>query len=44
MTILIIIGGNINKSEEEQKREDKEQIQYIREYNERKNLKKNRSK
>ena len=44
MTILIIIGGNINKSEEEQKREDEEQIQYIREYNERKNLKKNRSK
>lgn len=40
ITILIIIGENMNKSEEERKREDEEQIQYIKEYNEKKQLKK----
>ena len=40
IAIFIIIGGNMNKSEEERKREDEEQIQYIKEYNERKQLKK----
>ena len=40
MTICIIIGGNMNKSEEEQKREDEEQVEYIRKYNERKQHKK----
>lgn len=40
ITILIIIGGNMNKSEGERKREDEEQIQYIKEYNEKKQLKK----
>ena len=40
IAIFIIIGGNMNKSEEERKREDEEQIQYIKEYNEKKQLKK----
>ena len=30
----------MNKSEEEQKREDEEQVEYIRKYNEQKELKK----
>lgn len=30
--MLIIIGGNMNKSEEEQRYEDEEQIKYINEY------------
>lgn len=33
--ILIIIGGN-DKTEEEQRLEDEEQIQYLKEYNEKK--------
>lgn len=33
--ILIIIGGN-DKTEEEQRLEDEEQIQYLKEYNEQK--------
>lgn len=33
--MLIIIGGNMNKSEEEQRYEDEEQIKYLREYAER---------
>ena len=41
MAICIIIGGNINKSEEEQKQEDEEQIKYIEEYNKNKQMKKN---
>ncbi len=32
ITMLIIIGGNMNKSEEEQKYENNEQIKYIKEY------------
>ncbi len=32
--ILIIIGGNMNKSDEERRLEDEEQMQYIKEYNE----------
>ncbi len=34
--ILIIIGGNMYKSEEEQKFEDEEQIKYIKNYMNRK--------
>lgn len=30
--VLIIIGENINKSKEEQKYEDNEQIKYLKEY------------
>ena len=41
MAILIIIGGNMNKSEEERRLEDEEQMRYIREYNEK--HKKNKS-
>lgn len=33
ITILIIIGGNMDKTEEEKRLEDEEQIAYIREYN-----------
>jgi Na+/H+ antiporter NhaC len=40
IAIFIIIGGNMNKSEEERKLEDEEQIKYIKEYNERKQHKK----
>ena len=32
ITMLIIIGGNMNKSAEEQKYEDNEQIKYIKEF------------
>lgn len=39
--ILIIIGGN-DKTEEEQRLEDEEQIQYLKEYNEKKLNKKNK--
>lgn len=39
--ILIIIGGN-SKTEYEQKLEDEEQIQYLKEYNEKKLNKKNK--
>ena len=38
--ILIIIGGNMNKSEEEQRLEDEEQMRYLREYNEKHKKKK----
>lgn len=34
--IFIIIGGNMNKSEEEQRMEDEEQLQYLKKYNEKK--------
>lgn len=32
MAILIIIGGNMNKSEEERRLEDEEQMRYLSEY------------
>lgn len=31
--LLIIIGGNMNKSKEEQKFENEEQMKYLKEYN-----------
>ena len=34
--MLIIIGGNMNKSEEEQRLEDEEQVEYLRQYREKK--------
>lgn len=36
---LIIYGSSQNKSEEEKRREDKEQIEYLRKYQEQKILK-----
>ena len=36
IAIFIIIGGNMNKSEEEQRMEDEEQLQYLKNYNEKK--------
>ena len=36
IAIFIIIGGNMNKSEEEQRMEDEEQLQYLKKYNEKK--------
>lgn len=37
---LIIYGGSMNKSAEEQKLEDEEQIKYIEEYNKKRQNKK----
>ena len=34
--MLIIIGGNMNKSKEEQRLEDEEQMEYLRQYREKK--------
>ena len=34
--ILFLMGSNMNKSEEERKLEDEEQIKYLRKYNENK--------
>ena len=42
--IFIIIGGNMNKSEEEQRMEDEEQLQYLNEYNEKKFNKRHKNK
>lgn len=36
-TYLIILGSNMNKSEEERKMEDQEQIEYLRKIKEKKN-------
>ena len=41
--IFIIIGGNMNKSEEEQRMED-EQLQYLKKYNEKKFNKRHKNK
>jgi len=38
--MLIIIGGNMNKSEEEQRLEDEEQMEYLKQYREKKLSKK----
>lgn len=39
ITYLIILGSNMNKSEEERRLEDEEQIKYINDYNERRQKK-----
>ena len=44
IAIFIIIGGNMNKSEEEQRMEDEEQLQYLKKYNEKKFNKKHKNK
>ncbi len=44
IAIFIIIGGNMNKSEEEQRMEDEEQLQYLKEYNEKKFNKRHKNK
>lgn len=36
-TLCIIIGGNANKSEYEQRMEDEEQMEYIKNYKKKKN-------
>ena len=44
LAIFIIIGGNMNKSEEEQRMEDEEQLQYLKKYNEKKFNKRHKNK
>ena len=44
IAIFIIIGGNMNKSEEEQRMEDEEQLQYLKKYNENKFNKRHKNK
>lgn len=37
-TYLIILGASMNKSDEERKAEDEEQMKYLREYKKRRNV------
>lgn len=39
-TLILIKGGNMNKSEFERRLEDEEQMKYLKEYNEKKNRRK----